>query len=233
MVAEVFVRLYEGLSALLAIGGLIYVIRKRNPFYAGLYLGSAVGGGVFEWIFDTKWYFNLTTDPRLILLWSIDGVPAALAMIFFYTFFFGIPLILLVEHARALMDRFNTAIVYGAVVVLAMVGVQLFEGFNTSVVRIYTYHQADRFLSWGMPWSNLWFSPLIFGLALWGALRMRDVLHSVARLNQQAIVGAAHKGGTAVALGFAVLVTAYFVAFALNGIWYLLAQPWVSSGRPF
>jgi hypothetical protein len=222
MVDIVALRGYEAVSALLVVGGLVYVVRRRDPLYAGLYLGSAVGGGVFEWIFDTRWYFNLTADPRLIPLWEMGGVTAPLAMVFFYTFFFGIPLILLLEHSPALLARFGRRGLFALLAGLAAIGVLAFEGFNTSVTGVYAYHQAPEFLLLGMPWSNLWFSPLIFCFAYWGALRAREL-----------VAAAAPASSTAVAVGFAVLVTAYFAAATLNGVWYALAEPWVESGRPF
>lgn len=212
---------YQMLSGVLALGGLVYLLRRRDPLHLGLYLGSAVGGGVFEWIFDTRWYFNLTPDERLVPLWRVDGVPAPLAMIFFYTFFFGIPLVLLLEHSDALFARFGRRGCYLGLTLVAAVGVLAFESFNTSVIGVYAYHQRPEFLLLGMPWSNLWFSPLIFCFAFWGALRARDLAR------------AAPAGSTALALGFAVLVTAYFAAATLNGIWYALATPWTESGRPF
>jgi hypothetical protein len=235
VVSTGLVRGYEALSALLVIAGLGYVVRRRNPLYAGLYLGSAVGGGVFEWIFDTRWYFNLTSDPRLVPLWRIDGVPAPLAMVFFYTFFFGIPLILLLEHSAALFDRFGRAGFFALLAVGAAVGVLAFEGFNTSVMGVYAYHQAPRFLLLGMPWSNLWFSPLIFCFAFWAALRSRDVLDVVAAAGTPDTPAGtrAARPATAVALGSAVLVTGLFAAATLNGVWYALARPWLESGRPF
>lgn len=82
-----------------------------------------------------------------------------------------------------------------------------------------------------MPWSNLWFSPLIFGFAFWGALAARDLLRRASGAGDAAAITAGRT--TSVSLGAAVLVTAYFAAFTLNLIWYLLAQPWTESGRPF
>lgn len=221
-VAAGWVAGYQLLSAALVAGGLVYVLRRRNPLYQGLYFGSAVGGGVFEWIFDTRWYFNLTPDPRLLSLWQVDSVRAPLAMIFFYTFFFGIPLVLLLEHSDTLFTRFGQPGSFLLLVAAAAVGVLAFEGFNTSVIEVYSYHQEPRFLLLGMPWSNLWFSPLIFCFAFWGALRARELLAATSA-----------RASTARTLGFAVLVTAYFTAATLNGIWYVLAQPWTESGRPF
>lgn len=228
MVDLIWIRLYELLSLVLAIGGLVYVIRRRNALYTGLFIGSAVGGGVFEWIFDTRWFFNLTPDPRLITMWSLDGVQSPAAMVFFYTFFFGIPLILLVEHSPALFRRFGALGTTAMLVVAAAVGVLLFEGFNTSVIQVYTYHQAPQYLVWGMPWSNLWFSPLIFVFAFWGAMGARRLVEQ-----QNSVAEPGISRASAVAAGFAVLITSYFTAFTLNLIWYLAAQPWVESGRPF
>lgn len=86
------VRAYEILACLLFVLGLFWVWRSRQPLYYGVYLGTSIGGGIFEWIFDSRHYFRLTADERFIAAWTIDGVVAPLAMILFYAFFFGIPL---------------------------------------------------------------------------------------------------------------------------------------------
>jgi hypothetical protein len=239
---------YQLFSVALATAGLIFVLRRRDPLYLGLYLGSALGGGIFEWIFDTRWYFNLTVDERLWPLWWIGPVRAPAAMFFFYTFFFGIPLILLLEYSDTLFARLGRRTCYGLLAAAAAGGVLVFEWFQTSVIRVYTYHQQPEFKVLGLPWSNLWFSALIFCFAFWGALHARDIvvsLDSAPARSQRKALGAAPavepiaaaqratRSSTQVMLGIAVLVTAYFLAATINGVWYVLAQPWTESGRPF
>jgi hypothetical protein len=167
---------YEALSVLLVIAGLGYVVRCRNPLFAGLCLGSAVGGGV------------LRVDLRHALVLRPDLGPTPGATV---------------------ADRRRAG--PGA------------------------YHQAPRFLLLGMPWSNLWSSPLIFCLAFWAALRSPDVLDVVAAAGTPDTPAGtrAARPATAIAIGSTVLVTAYFAAATLNGVWYALARPWLESGRAF
>jgi hypothetical protein len=160
----------------------------------------------------------------------MDGVPAPLAMIFFYAFFFGIPLLLLCERHEWLKARFGPRGLYMVLAVLGIVGTPLFECLNTSVTQIYRYHQAEQYLFYGMPWSNFWFGALMFICPYWGLVQGRAILGfpqiSAAALEPE-------KRRLAVALGFAAIITGFFVASVINGIWYAWAEPWIESPRPF
>lgn len=230
MTSLAIVRSYEIIGALLFIGGLIWVWRSRNPLYYGAYTGASIGGGVYEWIFDSRYYFRLTADDKFIAAWVMDGVPAPLAMILFYAFFFGIPLLWLVHRHEALVARFGPRGLYGMLALLGIIGTPLFECLNTSVTQIYRYHQADRYLLWGMPWSNLWFGALMFVCAYWGLVQARKILgfpgKRVAELSPE-------QRRLAVALGFAAIISGFFVAATINGVWYTWAEPWIESPRPF
>ncbi len=230
MTSLVVVRSYELIGALLFLGGLIGVWRSRNPLYYGTYLGSSIGGGIYEWIFDSRYYFRLTADEKFIPAWTMDGVPAPLAMILFYAFFFGIPLLWLVHRHEVLVQRFGPRGLYLMLATLGVVGTPLFECLNTSVTHIYRYHQAERYLLWGMPWSNLWFGALMFVCAYWGLVQARSILGfpqtPPAELKPQ-------QRRLATALGFAAIITGFFVASTINGVWYVWAEPWISSPRPF
>jgi hypothetical protein len=217
------IRLYEVLGAGLFLGGLWWVVRSRQPLYYGAYLGASIGGGVFEWIFDSRYYFRLTADSRFLAAWTIDGVESPAAMILFYAFFFGIPLLLVLQHHDAIVGRLGVRGLYGALATAGVVGTPLFECTNTSIAEIYTYHQRDGYLLWGMPWSNMWFGALMFVCAYWALLRAREL----------AATPAGASTPVAVALGGAAIVTGFFVAATLNGVWYAIAQPWTATPRPF
>jgi hypothetical protein len=227
------IRSYEILSAVLFVIGLIYVWRARSPLYFGAFLAAAIGGGVFEWIYDSKYYFRLVADNRFIPAWTMDGVKAPLAMILFYAFFFGIPLMITHKHYELLKRRFGPRGLYVFLAILGSVGTLLFEFTNTSVTEIYKYRQAPTYLLWGLPWSNLWFGALMFVIPYWGLRKAGDLVALQAE-HQKAIDGTA-KGDPilATALGFSAVITGFFVASVINGVWYVFAEPWISTTRPF
>lgn len=101
------VRSYEIISLLLLVLGILYVWQSRNPVYTGIYLASSIGGGVMEWIFDSKWYFRLTIDHKFVPAWEMAGEVAPVAMVLFYAFFFGIPLVILIDHKATLERSFG------------------------------------------------------------------------------------------------------------------------------
>lgn len=224
------VRSYEVIGALLFLGGLIWIWRSRNPLYVGTYLGSSIGGGIYEWIFDSRYYFRLTTDEKFIPAWTMDGVEAPLAMILFYAFFFGIPLLLLVERHEALVRRLGPRGLYVMLAVLGIVGTPAFECLNTSVTHIYHYHQRPEHLFYGMPYSNFWFGALMFICPYWGLVQARRILG----FPQTPVAALApDQRRLAIALGFAAIITGFFVAASINGVWYVWAEPWIDSPRPF
>lgn len=224
------VRAYELIAAFLFVAGLIYVWRARNPIYAGAYLGTSIGGAIYEWVFDSKYYFRLTIDDRFIPAWTMAGVKAPLAMILFYAFFFGIPLMILLNRHDQLVGRFGPRGLYVFLGLLGVIGTPLFECLNTSITEIYKYNQAEQYLLWGMPWSNLWFGALMFMLPYWG-LRKAEGLVALSR--KAALLDNRSVNGLGVILGFSAIITGFFVAASLNGIWYVVADPWIPTTRPF
>lgn len=215
------VRSYEALGLLCFLGGCAFVWKRRNPLYWGIYLGGSVGAAVFEWIYDTRFYFRLTASEHFVPAWTIDGVDAPLAMIFFYAFLWGVPLTLLLDrHDTVVKALGGAARLYAALIAFSMTTTPIFEIVNVSVTRIYTYHQREEFLFHGMPWSQFWFAPLLIVASYWGMVKARALA-----AEQDAV--------TRFALGFAAVITGFFVASTLNGVWYALAEPWAATSRPF
>lgn len=224
------VRAYEIISGLLFLGGAFYVWWLRNPLYVGMYLGSSIGGGLFEWIYDSRYYFRLVIDEKFIPAWTMDGVEAPLAMILFYAFFFGIPLLIVLQHHEAAVRRFGPRGLYVVLALAGIIGTPLFECLNTSVTHIYHYQQAPEYLFYGMPWSNFWFGALMFICPYWGLVQVKKILVLV---EANPAISQATLRQWAMALGFAALITGFFVASAINGVWYAWAEPWIASPRPF
>jgi len=224
------IRLYEIVSLLLFLGGALYVWRSKNPVFYGVYLASALGGGVMEWVFDSKYYFRLTTDERFITAWTIAGEKAAAAMILFYSFFFGIPVVLLRDNCQVLNRNLGHYGTYLFSIALGFFGTPLFECTNTYVAHIYKYHQRDEYLFYGMPYSNFWFGALMMSIPYWG-LEKADVL---VRLIPRTSLAPWEQKLMASGIGFAVVITSFFVAATINGVWYANAGDiWIPTPREF
>ena len=219
--SELTVRVYEVLGALSFVAGGVFVWRRRSPLYLGIYLGASIGAAVFEWIYDTKFYFRLTASDYFIPAWTADGVKAPLAMILFYAFMWGIPFMLLLENHERLVSKLgNIRRFYFLLAVFAAISTPIFEITNVSVTHIYTYHQQEQYLLWGMPWSQFWFAPLLIVCSYWSMLKARTL-------------ASGQDVTTQFALGFAAVIMGFFVASALNGVWYMLAEPWTDTPRSF
>ncbi|KAM5346088.1 hypothetical protein ACJ41O_009093 [Fusarium nematophilum] len=224
------IRFYEAISLTLFAGGLAYVWRSRNPLFYGVYLASSVGGGVMEWVFDSKYYFRLTTDERFYTAWTMAGEKAALAMILFYAFFFGIPLVLLHDYRSTLYAKLGRSNTYIAAMLLGFIGTPLFECTNTSITHIYKYHQKEEYLFYGMPYSNLWFGAMMMSFPFW-ALDQANIL---LKLISRAGLSVWRQRMLACEVGFASVISAFFVAAMLNGVWYGLAgDVWTPTPRLF
>ncbi|KAH6973517.1 hypothetical protein BKA56DRAFT_591935 [Ilyonectria sp. MPI-CAGE-AT-0026] len=224
------IRLYEIVSLCLFFGGLIYVWRSRNPVFYGVYFASSIGGGVMEWIFDSKYYFRLTTDERFITAWTMAEEKAALAMILFYAFFFGIPLVLLDDHRAILYRKFGYYTTYFLVVLLGTIGTPMFECTNTSVAHIYKYHQRHEYLFYGMPYSNFGFGALMMTLPFWSL----EQAHILVKFISRTSLSRWRQKMLACEVGFASVISAFFVAATINGVWYCLAgDVWTPTPRLF
>lgn len=97
-----------------------------------------------EWVFDSKWYFRLTIDDKFIPAWEMAGETAPAAMVLFYAFFFGIPLVALVDHKAGLERNLGKLGTHFFVIALGTFGTPDFECLNTSVTQIYKYNQKEE-----------------------------------------------------------------------------------------
>ena len=82
------VRLFEVGCLLLWLAGLGWVVRTRNPLYLGAYTASALLV-LFDWIFNSKWFFRVDYSSHFIPLWRIEGVTQPIALAMNYAFYFG------------------------------------------------------------------------------------------------------------------------------------------------
>ena len=224
----VAIRAFEVVAFALFAVGVWYVWRTRSWVLRGGYAG-AVLTILFDWLFNTKWFFNVVYSSDFIPLFTIDGVRQPVALAFTYGFFFGIPTAIL-AHNRRSIDRVLGR--WGWVVVFAGMGLlqPLFEIPMTGLLHAWTYYQRPEFLIGGVIWSNIWFSGML-GVACYGGLRL------VLRWEERTDTSRLSRRESATRqflLGFG----AVWVAFALCALlqlvfWYAPVQPWAPSPRPF
>lgn len=228
MASVISVRTFEALSVAMWLYGIIWVVCKRTPVRLGVYFGASTLM-TFDWVFNSNWFFRVTYDPKFIALWQLAGVAQPLAIACNYAFFFGMPVLLLVER-RAWLDRRLGPSGYAAVFVL---GVALEPLADLPAVRLglWTYYQAPEFMVCGVPWSIFWFSGLLtvtcyaaVRLATrWAALELPDAPKEASR----------ETFWRGFLLGAGAIWSAFYVCLNLQLFWYALARPWIPGPRPF
>lgn len=210
------------------LGALLICLSRRSAFYLGIF--AACNLLVFwDWIFNLKWFFNVVFDSRLLSLWTIQGeretLAAALAFVGFYYWVFH----LLVRYADALdqrLGRWQYPLLY-------VVSAVYLLGFEMLFVKlgVWTYYQRDAFELRGVAWSNAWMNAHI---TIACALLLRW-FRQWAQISDDS--GGLNTRGEAFwkpfTLAMSAVCTGFFIAFAVQMIWYINMQPWVASPRLF
>jgi len=246
------VRAFELLCLTLWLGGLRWVRATRNPVYAGTYTASTLLV-LFDWMFNSNWFFRVQYDSKFIALWRIHGVLQPLALAMNYAFYFGAPVALLVHFRDRLDRRFGTV---GWLVVFAAscAALPLFEIPMVRWLHLWHYYQRPAFLLGGVPWSNIWYSGLLT-TTCYGAVRLAArwaewptrVEAPVAELELVGAGGPPPGGSRAAQVavvdrerwwrGFALALAGVWAAFYLSMLvqltWYAATQPWTPTPRPF
>jgi hypothetical protein len=237
MASVVVVRAFEALCVGVWLGGLYWVWRQRRPVYTGVYFGSSTLM-VFDWVFNTNWFFRVVYAEQFIPLWKIQGVVQPVALACTYAFFFGAPVLMLVNR-REWLDRKLGAWGYAAVFA---VGALLDLAFEIPVVRLglWTYYQEPAFLLAGVAWSNFWYSGLLM-VASYAAARLAVRWGTGTGAAPPAMAGEAElkflgrdeAWWRGFAIGAAAIWAAFYVCLSVQLAWYGATQPWVASPRPF
>jgi len=238
------VRLFELVCVLAEVGGIAWVVRMHNPVYAGAYFGSSTLM-LFDWIFNTNWFFRVVYDEKLLPLWKLQGVVEPLAIACNYAFFFGVPVLFFVHHREKLDKRVGLLGSFLAVCVFAVGLDAAFEIPMVKYLKIWKYYQEPKFLVGGVPYSNLWFSGLLMTTS-YGAVRLAVRWASLPRL-AVASAGLVPVGMLPLAVvettreqwwrgflfGTAALWSAFYLSSSLQFIWYTVMTPWIAAPRPF
>lgn len=222
------IRLFELVALVLFLLGLAYVWRSRSWILRGGYLGAMLTI-LFDWLFNTRWFFNVAYSPDFIPLFTIGDVSQPVALAFTYGFFFGIPTAIMANNAAWIDRTFGR---WGWLLVFVVMGLiqPLFEIPMVKLLHAWTYFQQEQFLLGGVIWSNIWFSGLL-GVTCYGGLRLALRWERLG-----SFTGLTPRENTArqVAMG----VGAIWVAFTASSLvqlvaWYAPVEPWIVGPRPF
>lgn len=228
IVADVLaVRLFEVVAFALFAFGWWYALRTRSMIVLGGYVGATLTV-VFDWMFNTKWFFNVLYSSNFIPLFRIGDTVQPVALLFTYAFFFGIPTAFLARNRAWLDRRFGT---WGWLVVFLGMGVlqPLFEIPMVSWLHLWTYYQAPQYLVGGVIWSNIWFSGLL-GVSCYGALRLALRWEDTNRLPQNPTEDKLRQ----LATGAAGIWSAFYLSTLVQlMLWYAVVTPWITSPRDF
>jgi hypothetical protein len=228
MNSDLGVRLFEILSVSLFLVGLYWVIRQKNPFYLGAYLGSAFAGVYFDWINNLNWLLRVVYDSRFIPLFYLDGYPQPLAFSANYAFYFGIPILLMLHYRNQLAQRLGERGLYIFVTVFGGLASPAFEIPMIQLLKLWRYYQRDEFLLGGVPWTNIIYSGVLF-LLIFAALnyaRQRLLPNPDGAVNRAERI-------KAIVVGFAALTTAFALGQFIQMFIYAATTPWIPSPRPF
>lgn len=229
MANELVLRGFEIGGSATYLGALLICLRMRSAFYLGIF--AACNLLVFwDWIFNLKWFFNVVFDPRLLSLWTIQGeretLAAALAFVGFYYWVFH----LLVRYADAL-DRRLGRWQYPLLYVVSAVYLLAFEILFVDL-GVWTYYQQDGFELKGVAWSNSWMNAHIT-IACYLLLRWFKRWANIDETKNEGLKAKGEAFWKPLVLSMSAVSTGFFLAFALQMIWYINTQPWVASPRLF
>ncbi len=136
----------------------IWVLRKygRTPLLVGMYLGSTVAAGLWDWILGSSWFFRLRFDHRFFTLYSLAGRGEPLWAPLSYGFFFGITTILAVRFGPQLDGAFGR---WHLVVIPILLGLAdiVIEGITTTALDLYAFQYRKAWLAFGVPYTNVLF----------------------------------------------------------------------------
>jgi hypothetical protein len=219
---------FEWGGSLVYLLALAFSLRERHPWYLGLF--AACNLMVFwDWIFNTKWFFNVTFHPDLTALWTIQGehetLAAALAFVGFYYWVFH----LLTKYGAAL-DRKAGNWQFPLLYVVSAAYVLVFEILFVNL-GVWTYHQKEAFELYGAAWSNAFFNAHI---VLFCYLLMRSFRRWAAvDLDRRGLWPGGEAFSKPFVLALGAVHTGTFLAFALQMLWYINVDPWVEGPRLF
>lgn len=211
------------------VAALVFSVRGRRPFYLGLFFTCNLF--VFwDWVFNLKWFFNVTFNEKLVALWTIAGERETLAAVLAFVGFYYWVFHLLTKFAGRLDARLGRW-QYPAIYVASGVYVLVFEVLFVNL-GVWTYWQKPAYELYGAAWSNAFFNAhiILLGYVLLRTFRRWASLDDGAPAVLDPRSEAFWKPFV---LSASAVQTGTFVAFGIQMLWYVATQPWVESPRLF
>jgi len=217
------VRAWEAVSFAAFLAGLLVLRRKGEPVLWGIFAGCGLVL-LFDWIWNRNWFGAVSYSDRFIPAWGARGEIEPLCLVFVYCAFFGLPLIVALDHRDWLdrrLGRWQWAALFAAFALPQMP----FEILATQGLHLWTYHVRSPWAIDGVPWSNAAFSGLLgCGFYAAGRLALRWAAPAARRTRESWLQAFA----TAVALATLALALVTYLFLP----WYLIVQPWAHRVPP-
>ena len=222
------VRAYELATVLAYVAALGWL--RRNPLFLGALLGATLVYG-FDWVYCSRYFFNVTYDPGLIWIpgLEVSGVKEPLAIPFAYGLAFG-PFPVTLVMMKDVFDRRFGVWGYAVVWMIGAIGVMLYEVPVVHLLHIWTYHQRPEHMIWGVPWSDTWLAGNLV-LITYAGLRWMERWSRIpagARFDLKS-----EDTWKGIVMGGLPVWAAFYITFLIQQFWYSATQPWVEAGRPF
>lgn len=226
------VRIWEVASLGLFLFGLVILRRKRNPVFWGMFSASALVI-LFDWVWNRNWFGAVTYSDLFIPAWGARGEIQPISLAFVYCFFFGLPMIVLLEQRSKLDLRFGK-LQWPMIFALFAVPQMPFEILASKVLHLWVYHVVPPWSILGVPWSNAVFAGLL-GCGFYGAGRLalrwtwpdNSANHVVPEsVSPREAWWRAYSTTLAFSALTLVAITYLFLP------WYLIVQPWAPTVPP-
>jgi hypothetical protein len=222
-----FLRGFEVVGGLIWLAALGVTLRRRRPYVLGMFVACNLM--IFwDWIFNSKWFFNVTYDDRLLALWTVQGVEQPLAAALAYVAFYFFVLHAMVAGAAAIDAKLGRRGQYPVIYAAAAVYVLVFESIFVSQ-GVWTYHQREAFTLNGVAWSNAFFNAHLI-LSSYVLLRL---FRRWGAIDDTAAPPQGEAFWKELVLAVAAISTGFFLSFVVQALWYIAVQPWAPGPRPF
>jgi hypothetical protein len=163
------VRGWELMSVSLFILGVVVLKRKRNPVFWGVFAG-AILVCLFDWIWNRNWFGAVSYSDQFLPIWGARGEIEPVSLPLVYCFFFGLPMVMLLDDHAWLDERFGRR-QWAVLCLLFAVPQMPFEILASKGLHLWTYHEVPPWTIAGVPWSNAVFSGLL-GVGFYAAGRL-------------------------------------------------------------
>jgi hypothetical protein len=208
---------------------LFFCVRLKSPFYLGIFI--ACNFMVFwDWVFNLKWYFNVTFHPDLIRLWTIQGEPETLAGALAFVGWYSLLFMLMAKY-HSWIDRKFGFWQYPIMYVIFFFHVMLLE-MPSVHAGIWHYWQQDQYLWNGVAISNGFMNSHLV-ISCYVMLKIYKKWTNVSGDEPFTLNLTKEAFWKPVMVAFGAIQTGMFITFAIQMMWYIYAQPWIPSPRIF